>query len=286
MNPNLNAWIEAAFRWTHVVAGILWIGHLYFFNFVNAHVAKAYDPDSKKKVLPEIMPRALYWFRWGAVWTWTTGFLLAGLVYYMVDNLVRKDIVTNRSVVSHGAGVVISIAAIVVVFFVYEAIWRSFGKSEKTGALVSFVALGAALFGLSRVFTGRAVFIHAGALLGTIMIMNVWVRIWPAQRKIIQGVKGLAPAPDASVPALAALRSKHNTYMSVPLVFTMVSNHYPTIYGWDHSWAIALALVALGWLVTRWLYMKSASPATLKFGVPTAAQTPHPPLTPPAPRNA
>src|SRR6185295_17075847 len=82
MDPNVNAWLEMIFRWIHVVAGIAWIGHLYFFNFVNAQVAKTYDADSKKKVVPELMPRALYWFRWGAAWTWITGFLLILMVFY------------------------------------------------------------------------------------------------------------------------------------------------------------------------------------------------------------
>jgi uncharacterized membrane protein len=105
------------------------------------------------------------------------------------------------------------------------------GKSERVGVGVLYALLVVLLFVLSRIFTGRAVFIHAGMLLGSIMMMNVWMRIWPAQRKIIQGVKGVAPAPDPSVPALATLRSKHNTYMSVPLAFAMISNHYPTLYG-------------------------------------------------------
>ncbi|MEK7283260.1 MAG: urate hydroxylase PuuD, partial [Acidobacteriota bacterium] len=91
MDPNVNAWLEMLFRWIHVVAGIAWIGHLYFFNFVNAQVARTYDGDSKRKVVPELMPRALYWFRWGAAWTWISGILLAGLIYYMTPNLLPPD---------------------------------------------------------------------------------------------------------------------------------------------------------------------------------------------------
>ncbi len=264
----INPWLEALFRWAHVVAGITWIGHLYFFNFVNSQVAKTYDADSKKKVVPELMPRALYFFRWGAAWTWVTGILLVGWVYYMVDNLAKRDLVTNQPVIGHPAAVVVSIVSIVVVFFVYEAIWKALGKNEKTAVVVSFAALAAALFGLSRIFTGRAVFIHTGILLGTIMAMNVWMRIWPAQKKIIQGVKGLAPAPDAAVVAMAGLRSKHNTYLSVPLVFAMVSNHYPTLYGWEHSWILMSVLVLVGWIVTKWLYARSASPAPAQYGQP------------------
>src|SRR5258705_9596758 len=82
MDPNVSEWLNLVFRWIHVVAGVMWIGHLWFFNFVNAQVAKTYDADSKKKVVPELMPRALYWFRWGAAYTWITGLLLLGVVIY------------------------------------------------------------------------------------------------------------------------------------------------------------------------------------------------------------
>src|SRR6267378_5639061 len=90
MDPNVSEWLNLVFRWIHVVAGIMWIGHLWFFNFVNAQVAKTYDADSKKKVVPELMPRALYWFRWGAAYTFITGILLLGLVIYM-GGVIPKD---------------------------------------------------------------------------------------------------------------------------------------------------------------------------------------------------
>ncbi len=91
MDPRVNAWLELIFRWLHVIAGIMWIGHLWFFNFVNAQLAKTYDADSKKKVIPELMPRALYWFRWGAAYTFITGILLLGVVYYMGGTLLYPD---------------------------------------------------------------------------------------------------------------------------------------------------------------------------------------------------
>jgi len=259
MDPNVNAALEFLFRWVHVVAGIAWIGHLYFFNFVNAQVAKTYDADSRKKVVPELMPRALYWFRWGAAYTWVTGFLLAGLVYYMTPNLVPAD-----STLGMGAGIGISLALIVVVFFIYDALWKAMAAKEQAGIIVSFVLVAALIFGMSRVFAGRAVYIHVGMLFGTIMAMNVWMRIWPAQRKIIAAIKA-GTAPDAALAPMAGMRSKHNTYMSVPLVLTMVSNHYPTVYGSDYGWVYLILLVLAGWAATKWLYGKSASPAPARF---------------------
>ena len=118
--------------------------------------------------------------------------------------------------VSNGMAIGVASALIVVVFFIYDFLWKSV-KNETVGAVISFILICAFLYGGSMIFSGRALYIHLGGLLGTIMAMNVWMRIWPAQKKIIAGIKGTGPAPDASVPAMAGLRSKHNTYMSVPL---------------------------------------------------------------------
>ena len=140
-------------------------------------------------------------------------------------------------------------------------------KNETVGGVISFLLVVAVLFALSRFLLGRAVYIHIGAFLGTIMFLNVWMRIWPAQKKIIAGIKGTAAAADPSLVALAGLRSKHNTYMSVPLAFFMISNHYPALYGnQEFGWVIAAAIVLVGWLLTKCLYIKSASAAPLKIG--------------------
>lgn len=260
MNENVRAWIEVAFRWTHVVAGVMWIGHLYFFNFVNGQVAKTYDGDSKKKVVPQLMPRALYWFRWGAAYTWITGILLLGFVYYMQ----KAVLLPPESTLGVGAATGIGLGILIVGFGIYDVMWKALEKQETAGAAVSFALIVAVAFGLATQFTGRAVFIHVAAILGTIMAANVWMRIWPAQRKIISAIKA-GTAPDGALVARAGLRSKHNTYMSVPLIFLMVSNHYPQLYGSDLAWAYVAAFVAVGWGVTKWLYGKSGSEAPTLF---------------------
>ena len=258
-SSNITACVEMIFRWIHVVAGIAWIGHLYFFNFVNSQVVKTYDADSKRKVVPELMPRALYWFRWGAAYTWISGFFLAGLVYYMSPNLLPPD-----STMTVAGGIGISLVLIVAVFFIYDALWRTMNKNEQAGVAVSFVLVAALIFGMWHVFAPRAVYIHLGAIFGTIMAMNVWMRIWPAQKKIIAATKAGTP-PDAALAAMAGLRSKHNTYMSVPIVLSMISNHYPTVYGSSYGWLKLIVLVAVGWGLTKLLYMKAAGPAPARF---------------------
>lgn len=259
MDSNVSEWLNLIFRWIHVLAGVMWIGHLWFFNFVNAQVAKTYTPEGKKQVLPELMPRALYWFRWGAAYTWVTGFLLLYLVYW------AGNAMGSEKMSSHASGG-IAFVIVLVCFALYDVMWKNM-KNEMAGGVISFVLIAVFVLILTRGLGigGRALFIYTGSLFGTIMAANVWMRIWPNQRKIIAGVKGTSPAPDASVAAVAGLRSKHNTYMSVPLMLFMVSNHFPTVYGSDFAWIYALVFVAVGWGITRFLYLKSASPAPAQF---------------------
>jgi uncharacterized membrane protein len=261
MDPTVSEWLNLVFRWLHVIAGVMWIGHLWFFNFVNAQLAKTYTPESKKAVLPELMPRALYFFRWGAAYTFITGILLFGIVYSMS---VIPGAAAETGIGS-GAGTLIVLAAFVVGFGIYDALWKSM-KNETTGGVISFVLLAIAAFALSRVLDGRTLFITIGGLLGSIMAANVWMRIWPNQRKIIAGVKGTAAAPGPEMAAMAGLRSKHNTYMSMPLMLFMVSNHFPSAYGnRNTNWVVALLIVLVGWGITKFLYNKSATAAPATF---------------------
>ena len=253
MNPEVNNVIQLVLRWGHVVAGIIWIGHLYFFNWVNAHFAKVLDGPTKKVVVPELMPRALYWFRWGAAWTWITGILLGGLIYYH-----GKAVFEDPTKGNPWLWLAIVLAILIAGFFIYNAIM----KAVKNVVVASAICL--ALFALAYCFlrmyghfSGRSLYIHAGVIFGTIMALNVWMVIWPSQKKIIAAIKE-GTAPDPNLVALAGLRSRQNTYMSVPLVFTMISNHYPTVYGADYADAALAGVIAVGFLVVWLLYQKSA----------------------------
>ena len=237
--------IESLFRWIHVWAGILWIGLLYFFNFVNSGFAPTMDAETKKKVVPELMPRALYWFRWGAAFTWVTGVLLLLLVYYHT-NLVFEGMRPNW-----GAPAFIMLAVVFFGVFAYDALYKTVLSDPKTGFVAGLVLVTVVLWLLDSFagFSFRGYAIHLGTLFGTIMAFNVWFRIWPSQQKIITATKN-GTAPDPALVALAGTRSKHNTYMSAPLIFTMISQHA--------TWAahpIVLALVVLvAWAIVYHLY--------------------------------
>jgi len=252
MDPNTTDIIQSVFRWTHIVAGITWIGLLYFFNFVNSGFAPTLDAESKKKVVPELMPRALYWFRWGAAWTWITGVLLVALVFYH-GKLFLEDPTTGWT-----PQVIAIVAFTFLGFIVYDVLIKTLGKANyKAFVVVGFLIIGGFVY-LAQKWAGfsyRGFEIHVGGLFGTIMAANVWMRIWPAQRRIITAVKA-GTAPDPVDVATAGLRSRNNTYLSVPLVWTMINVH-TTWANRDHSWAILMGVIAVGWLVVYLLYKKA-----------------------------
>jgi uncharacterized membrane protein len=250
--------LESIFRWMHVFTGIIWIGHLYFFNWVNGPLQAKLDGPTKKVVVPELMPRALYWFRWGAAYTWITGVLLLLLVYYHGQQALNTG-------AQWSAGAIIMIVATFLAPFVYDFLWTSsFAANVRTGVIISFLALAVvvALFVNYGNFSYRGTLIHTGALFGTIMAFNVWFRIWPSQQKIIRGVKN-GETPDAGLVKLAGLRSRHNTYMSLPLLWAMIGQHTTYFAGGNlgipgnYYWVFWLILIAISWHIVFQCYKKS-----------------------------
>lgn len=246
----------ALVRWIHVVAGIIWIGHLYFFNFVNAPFQGKMDGDTKKKVNPELLPRALFWFRWGAAWTWVSGVILLTLVFYHGKQVFEKH---------DAAWEVPAIVGIAITFLgaaVYDILQKTVLKDNRAMFWVGFllsVGVLAFFFKIAE-FGYRGAVIHLGAMFGTTMAYNVWMRIWPAQKQIITAVKN-GQAPDQALVALAGTRSKHNTYMSVPLIYAMLNEHSTTLHrtgwgGWQALMTPAIVIL-LGWTAVFLLYKKS-----------------------------
>ncbi len=258
MNPNTDLWIQLFFRWAHVVAGIIWIGHLYFFNWVNGPLQKKLDGATKKAVNPELMPRALFWFRWGAAWTWITGFVLAGMIYYQGRQAFDGDYQQTQNPWLWLAIVLVLMA---VGFVVYNAVMKSIANKTVAAAICLVLFAGTYYF-LATVghFGGRSLYTHVGAFFGTIMALNVWMVIWPNQQKIISALKAGTPlAADSPEVKIATLRSRHNTFLSVPLVFSMVSNHFSNAYGQSPLIRDLLmaGFIALGFVAVRLLYGKA-----------------------------
>ena len=251
-------------KWLHIIAGITWIGLLYFFNFINGHVAAKMDGDTKKQVVPELMPRTLFWFRWGAAWTWITGIVLLYVIFWAGSLSIGESVGNNMfdadTEVTMWAHIMLLVTFLAV--FVYDFLYKS--ALAKNVRLVTIISL-LLILGVEYLmihcgqFSYRAFNIHIGAMFGTMMAFNVWFRIWPAQQKIIAAIRD-GEAPDGDLVALAGLRSKHNTYLSVPLIWTMINEHTAVFSGklCGCTGLVLAIVIPLGWHIVFQLYKKSA----------------------------
>ncbi|HEY0321985.1 MAG TPA: urate hydroxylase PuuD [Pyrinomonadaceae bacterium] len=260
INPELNAWLNLILRWTHIFAAIMWVGTTYYFTWLDArlHEEEAVGAHDKAQVWmvhsggfyvveKEKRPgtRTLHWFRWEAAMTWLSGFLLLTLMTYLGggSGLVDTDVLD----ISGTTAIIIGVGTLIVGWLVYDLLVLSpLGRNEMLFAAIAYALVVGGAFGLTHVLSGRWAYLHMGAMFGTIMFLNVWMRILPAQRKMIAATKE-GREPDANLGARAKLRSKHNTFIVVPTVFLMISNHYANTYGSKYNWIILSVLILAGW---------------------------------------
>jgi uncharacterized membrane protein len=270
INPTLSEWLNLILRWIHVFAGIMWVGTTYYFTWLDARLSEEEKAVAntgetaqiwmvhsggfyvvEKRKVPDLVSRTLHWFRWEAGTTWLSGFALLVLVYYIGGGaLVDADV----SDISVGAAIGIGIGVMIVGWIVYDLMMLSpLRRNEKAFAVVAYLLIVGLTYGLTRVFSGRAAYIHVGALFGTIMAANVWMRILPAQKKMIAALNA-GQKPDDALSAQAKLRSKQNTFMAVPVVFIMISNHFPGVaYGDQYNWAVLSVLILVGWIAAKFI---------------------------------
>ncbi|MBI1876593.1 MAG: urate hydroxylase PuuD [Acidobacteria bacterium] len=269
MNYTLAEWLNLITRWAHVFASILWVGQTYFFTWLDGRFseeeqqvrqnldATGSGPEPpkvwmvhsggfyviEKQKLGRQVPPKLRWFKWEAAITWLSGLVLLILVYYTGGLMVEAS-----STTSAGRAIGIGVVVLIVGWVVYDGVWASpLGRSETTATVILYGLVVLVSYGLCQIMSGRAAYMHVGGLFGTIMAANVWMRILPAQRRMIQAVAE-GRAPDERLAVQAKLRSKHNTFMVVPVVFIMVSNHFPVAtYGNRYNWLILSLLIVAGW---------------------------------------
>ncbi len=272
MNATLSEWLNLVLRWTHLVAGISWIGSSFYFMWLDSHLEAPDKPSDtlagslwmvhsggfyrveKRYLAAGQVPANLHWFKWEAAFTWLSGFSLLVLVYYLGGTMVDA----SNSSLGEGTAALIGIAGLIAGWLVYDLIWMGLGQWPKLAAVVSVALLVASTFALTQVFSGRAAYIHVGALLGTLMVANVWVRILPAQRQMIAATQA-GQARDMTLARRAKLRSVHNNYMTLPVLFIMVSNHFPSTYGHGWNWLILSVLMLAGAGVRHYLNAQNRS---------------------------
>ncbi len=284
MDPHITEWLNLAIRWIHMIVGVAWIGASFYFvwlennlNRVNPKTGLSGDLWAihgggiyhleKYKLAPPEMPEHLHWFKWEAYFTWITGVCLLGVVYYLNAEIY---LIAPGSGLDSTTAIAIGIGSLIAGWFIYDLLCDSpLGKTPMLLGLVLFVGLVGATYGLSQVFSGRGAYIHVGAIIGTIMVGNVFRVIMPAQRNLVKAIEEKRE-PDPALPAKGLLRSRHNNYLTLPVLFIMISNHFPSTYGSEYNWLILAGLAIFSILVRHYFNTRHGS-QKYAWTVPVAA---------------
>ena len=297
-------WAELVIRWVHLITGIAWIGASFYFVFLDNSLLppkRKDDADAgvggelwavhgggfyhvqKYRVAPATLPEPLHWFKWEAYWTWMSGLALFVVMYYVHADRYMID--KSVADIAPWQAIAISLALLVAGWVFYDQLCKRAGlERERLVAVVMIVFLSLVAFGVSHVFSGRATFLQVGAMMGTIMAWNVYFVIMPSQRELVAAkVRGAAPDPVWGL--RGKQRSVHNNYFTLPVLFIMISNHYPLTYGYKHPWLVLIAAGLIAAFVrhffnlrhkgrTVWAIPVVAAVATLVLAVTIAPERP------------
>jgi uncharacterized membrane protein len=269
-------WLNLLVRWLHLIVGIAWIGASFYFVWLDnsirppkpgsdlekhgvsgelwaVHGGGFYNPQ-KYLVAPKQLPAELHWFKWEAYSTWLSGFAMLIIVYYFNASAMMID----KSVADLTAwqAIGVSLATLVVGWTVYDLLCRSpLGQRDGLLGIVVFVLIVLAAYVLSRLLSGRAAYIHVGAMIGTIMVANVLMVIIPGQRKMVEAMR-VGRSPDPVYGMRGKQRSVHNNYFTLPVLFTMISNHYAMTYNHAYNWLVLAAIMAAGVLIRHFFNLR------------------------------
>ena len=284
MEAHLTEWLNLSIRWIHMIVGIAWIGASFYFVWLENNLERGNPREGlsgdlwaihgggiyhleKYQLAPPQMPEKLHWFKWEAYSTWLSGVALLTLVYYLNPTYY---LIAPGSALHPAVAVVIGLGSLLVGWIIYESLCDSaLGKRPALLGLVLFALLVYAAWGYAQLFSGRAAYIHVGALIGTLMVGNVFRVIIPAQRALVTAIQE-GREPDPALPAKGLLRSRHNNYFTLPVLFTMISNHFPSTYGNSYNWLILAAIAAFGVLVRHYFNTRHAH-QKFAWALPTAA---------------
>lgn len=282
MTAYLLDWVNLLGRWVHMITGVAWIGASFYFIWLDNSLETPKSKDDndkgvsgevwsvhgggmyhaqKYRLAPEKMPEHLHWFKWEAYTTWLTGMFMMALMYWYGAEIYLID--PGVAALSKPVAIAIGIAVIVVGWYAYNWLCESeIGKKENTMAAILFVVLTLIAFVLCQVFSGRGAYMHFGAMLGTIMVGNVFFVIIPGQKDLVAAKEdGRQPNPIHGI--RGKQRSVHNTYFTLPVLFVMISNHYAMTYGHKYNWLILIAITLIGALIRIYFVARHKGKASL-----------------------
>ncbi len=268
------AWLDFAVRWIHVITGIAWIGSSFYFIALDLGLREAENmPDGVKgeewqvhgggfyhirkyMVAPAAMPEHLTWFKWEAYSTWLSGAALLAIVYWAGAELLLID--PSKADLATWQAIVISATSLTLGWLIYDRLCKSkLGYRPTALMLLLFILLVVMAWGYDQIFTGRAALLHLGAFTATIMSANVFFIIIPNQKVVVADLKaGRTPDPDYG--RIAKLRSTHNNYLTLPVLFLMLSNHYPLAFATEYNWVIASLVFLMGVTIRHWFNERHA----------------------------
>lgn len=274
MDPYINEWLNLVLRFSHLITGIAWIGASFYFIWLDNHLETPPEHKEKQgikgdlwaihgggfyevakyKLAPPKMPTTLHWFKWEAYTTWISGMLLMSLMYYVGADSYLID--SEVAELSQWQAIGIGLAAIAGGWIGYEVLCATALKDKGIlFGLVLLVLATALAYGLNQVFSARGAYMHMGVIIGTIMVGNVFRGIIPAQKALVNAVEA-GKALDEKYGLNAKLRSTHNTYITLPLLFIMISNHYPVTFGHEFNWLILIAIILITAAVRQYFVLR------------------------------
>ena len=255
-------WLSLIFRWLHVIAGVSWIGTSFYFIFLDLSLRKhANLPDGvggeswnvhgggfylmrKYVVAPAEMPKELHWFKYEAYFTWISGFALLAVIYYWgaESYLIDKAVLDLQP----WEAILVSVGFLAAGWIIYDLLCRSpFNTHSLLLSAAVFVLIAFSAYFLTHLFSGRAAFVHVGAMVGSIMVGNVFFIIIPNQKKVVKSLLA-GEEPDPRLGAIGKHRSTHNNYLTLPVILMMVSQHYPMLYDNENSWLVVTLILLVG----------------------------------------
>jgi len=285
MDAYIIEWLNLLGRWVHTITGIAWIGASFYFVWLDNHLQEPVSQADKDKgvggevwsvhgggvyhaqkyrVAPPKLPETLHWFKWEAYTTWITGMFMLVLMYWYSAEIYLLDPAVSS--ISKPVAIVIGAATLVIGWLVYDFLCKSeLGKKDTTLSVLLLFLLAVVAWGLSQLFSGRGAYMHFGAMLGTIMVANVFFVIIPGQKDLV-AAKAEGRTPDPAHGINGKQRSVHNTYFTLPVLFVMISNHYAMTYAHTLNWLILIVILVAGALIRVYFVARhrgKASPVPL-----------------------